>query len=89
MILSDDLPEAYLRFLYGSRIDQRTLIHSRPDAVREARSLSGSFRGRSRRMHERAILDQRQRNEAGVWETPASFTTRSRTAASPRRALGG
>jgi uncharacterized protein YbjT (DUF2867 family) len=47
-LTSDDLPEAYLRFLYGSRIDHRTIIHSRPDAIREAEQRRRSYRANAR-----------------------------------------
>jgi hypothetical protein len=35
IIVSDDLPEAYVRLLYGDRIDRDVPIFSRTDAVRQ------------------------------------------------------
>jgi hypothetical protein len=36
MVMSDDLPEAYLRRLLGDRIDHDAAVFSRVDALRQA-----------------------------------------------------
>ncbi len=36
VIICDDLPEAYVRFLYGNRIDRAAVVFSRSDAMRAA-----------------------------------------------------
>ena len=35
-VISDDIPEAYLRRLLGHRVDRDTVVFSRSDALREA-----------------------------------------------------
>ena len=34
LIICDDLPADYVRFLYGNRIDRETMVFSRSDALR-------------------------------------------------------
>ncbi len=46
-IVAGDLPEEYVRFLYGTRVNRETQVFSRPDALLRAAPQRSPRRGRT------------------------------------------